>query len=107
MTRMFLLSLTALLALTACAKKQVAVAEPPPPVAAPVVPQAPPGAVLGSTAADRDGGPCQWRNHFALSACRGTSRQLDTVRGIVDHGHAKGFHDRNTTKIIDQSTVSK
>lgn len=55
MTRMFLLSLTAVLALTACAKKQVAVAEPPPPVAAPVVPQAPPGAVLGSTAADRDG----------------------------------------------------
>ena len=54
MTRTLLISLTAVLALSGCAKKEVAVAAPPP-VAAPVQPPAPPGAVLGSTAADRDG----------------------------------------------------
>jgi hypothetical protein len=54
MTRTLFLSLTAVLALTACAKKEIAVAEPAP-VAAPLPPPAPPGAVLGSTAADRDG----------------------------------------------------
>ena len=54
MIRTFLLSCTAILALSACAKKEIAVAEPAP-VAAPVVPPAPQGAVLGSTAADRDG----------------------------------------------------
>ena len=48
MTRTLIISLTALLALSACAKKEVAVA----PAA---LPPAPPGAVLGSTAADRDG----------------------------------------------------